>query len=105
MNVSFKFSVGESVVIIATGVTGKVLGNHINSAEQQYTLVQYADTSKTVHQDWFAEADLAAAAGSTVVHPTAPVHPAGAATVAPVHPVGRPVHPVAAAAGAKPVVK
>jgi hypothetical protein len=58
MDVSFKFSIGDSVVIVATGITGTVRGNYIDRDSKLSAFVSYADSNKQLHDQYFREEDL-----------------------------------------------
>jgi len=62
MEVKFKFAIDADVSIVLSARAGKVSGNYVDREANQFALVKYADTTGSVHEQWFPEDELEDAA-------------------------------------------
>ena len=61
---NFKFKNGDSVRIMASGVTGKVINHRHDRDDNVTTLVQWTDSNKVQHEQWCRETELGASGGA-----------------------------------------
>lgn len=60
MGVKFKFGLEAKVEFCKADWTGTVVGLHYDRDESKYAVVQYADTTGQVHEQYIRESDLGA---------------------------------------------
>ena len=58
MDMTFKFAIGEQVLVVPSARPGKVVGNYVDRDLKAWTQVQYADTTGKVNTDYFREEDI-----------------------------------------------
>ena len=58
MTIEFKFATGHTVTIAPNGLTGKVVGLYVDQDGIKMANVQYSDSSRAVHCEYFRESEL-----------------------------------------------
>lgn len=59
--VEFAYAVDQQVKILISGGIGKVIGVFLGQSGKKMMLVQYADASKSISEQYFLESDLTSA--------------------------------------------